>query len=190
MLKDPFYLLVTISSALMYAALLTYLSSSAFVYITVLAVPVEYFGFVFIAGVLGYIIGSGISARLASRYMPEQLTVLGTLLGLGATLIMWLASVLYPLSIAAYMLPMVFFSIALGLVLPNSMAVALRPFPQIAGTASALLGFIQMSISAISSALVGLLLTNSAQPMVLTMVAISALSLLLSVIMYTRHRRS
>jgi len=190
LLKDPFYLLVTISSALMYAALLTYLSSSAFVYITVLAVPVEYFGFVFIAGVLGYIIGSGISARLASRYMPEQLTVLGTLLGLGATLIMWLASVLYPLSIAAYMLPMVFFSIALGLVLPNSMAVALRPFPQIAGTASALLGFIQMSISAISSALVGLLLTNSAQPMVLTMVAISALSLLLSVIMYTRYRRS
>jgi len=190
LIKDPFYLLVTIASALMYAALLTYLSSSAFVYITVLAVPVEYFGFIFISGVLGYIIGSGISARLTSRYTSEQLTLQGTALGLAATLLMWLSSTLYPLSIAAYMAPMVLFSTALGLVLPNSMAVALRPFPQIAGTASALLGFIQMAISAVSSALVGLLLTTSPQPMVLTMVTISAISLALNFIMYKRLRRS
>ena len=190
LLKDPFYLLVTVASALMYATFLTYLSSSAFVYITVLAVPVEYFGLIFISGVLGYIIGSGISARLASLYTSEQLTLLGTILGLAATLIMWLGSTQYPLSIAAYMAPMTLFSTALGLVLPHSMAIALRPFPQIAGTASALLGFIQMSISAVSSALVGLLLTNSPQPMVLTMVAISTISLILSFIMYKRHRHS
>ena len=190
LLKDPFYLLITIASALMYSALLTYLSSSAFVYITILKVPVEYFGFIFISGVLGYIIGSGISARLASRYVPEQLTLMGSLLGLLAAIAMWLSSTAYPLSVATYMAPMVFFSAALGLVLPNSMAVALRPFPQIAGTASALLGFIQMSIAAGSSALVGLLLSTSPQPMVVVMVTVSAVSLILNFIMYKRHRRS
>jgi len=155
-----------------------------------LSVPVEYFGFVFLSGVVGYMIGSAISARLASHFVPEQLSLLGTLLALAATLIMWLGSSLYPLSVAAYMIPMAFFSTALGLVLPNSMAIALRPFPQIAGTASALLGFIQMSISALSSALVGILLTNSPQPMVFTMVIISTLALILNFIMYKRHQRS
>ena len=190
LIKDPFYLLVTVSSALTYAALLTYLSSSAFVYINMLSVPVEYFGFVFISGVVGYVIGSAVSARLASRFAPEQLSLIGTLLALAATLTMWLGSSLFPLSVAAYMIPMAFFSTALGLVLPNSMAVALRPFSQIAGTASALLGFIQMSISAISSALVGMWLTTSPQPMVLTMVIISAVALILNFIMYKRHQHS
>ena len=189
LLRDPFYLLVTIASALMYAALMTYLSSSAFVYINMLSVPVQYFGFIFLSGVGGYVLGSAISARLAGRLVPEQLTVLGTLLGQTATLIMWLSSTLYPLSVAAYMVPMVFFSTALGLVLPNSMAIALRPFPQIAGTASALLGFIQMSIAAGSSALIGLLLNESPQPMVLTMVLIAAIALVLNFTMYKRHRR-
>ncbi len=190
LLRDPFYLLVTIASALTYAALLTYLSSSAFVYINTLSVPVEYFGFIFLAGVVGYMIGSAVSARLASRFVPEQLSLIGTVLALAATLIMWLGSSLYPLSVPVYMIPMAFFSTALGLVLPNSMAIALRPFPQIAGTASALLGFIQMSIAALSSALVGMLLTNSPQPMVLTMVIISTVALILNFIMYKRHQRS
>ena len=189
LLRDPFYLLVTVASALMYAALMTYLSSSAFVYINMLSVPVQYFGFVFLSGVGGYVLGSAISARLAGRLAPEQLTLLGTMLGVTATLIMWLSSTLYPLSVAAYMVPMIFFSTALGLVLPNSMAIALRPFPQIAGTASALMGFIQMSIAAGSSALVGLLLSESPQPMVLTMVFIAAIALVLNFTMYKRHRR-
>jgi len=84
---------------------------------------------------------------------------------------------------------MALFSTALGLVLPNSMAIALRPFPHIAGTASALLGFIQMAISALSSALVGILLTTTPQPMVITMLTISAIALGLNMIMYNRHRR-
>ena len=190
LIRDPFYLLVTLSSSLMYAGLLTYLSSSAFVYITVLGVPVQYFGLVFLAGVAGYAIGSAVSARLSSRFMPEQLSLLGTVLGLGSTLLMWLGSALYPTSIAVYMFPMAVFSTALGLVLPNSMAIALRPFPHIAGTASSLLGFIQMSISALSSAFVGAMLSTTPLPMVLTMVGTLTCSLILNIIMYSRHRAS
>jgi len=189
LLRDPFYLLVTVASALMYATLLAYLSSSAFVYINMLSVPVEYFGLVFLSGVAGYVVGSAVSARLASKYTPEKLSLLGTQLGLAATVIMYLWSSLYPLAVVSYILPMALFSTALGLVLPNSMAIALRPFPHIAGTASALLGFIQMAISALSSALVGILLTTTPQPMVITMLTISAIALGLNMIMYNRHRR-
>jgi DHA1 family bicyclomycin/chloramphenicol resistance-like MFS transporter len=99
---------------------------------------------------------------------------------------MWLCSSLAPLNIFAYLLPMVLFSTALGLVLPNSMAIAMRPFPTIAGTASALLGFIQMSVSALASALVGTVLSDTPRPMVLTMVGICLAALLLNVMMYQR----
>jgi DHA1 family bicyclomycin/chloramphenicol resistance-like MFS transporter len=186
LIRDPLFLLITMASALMYATLLTYLSSSAFVYINMLGVPIEYFGLVFLTGVGGYIIGSALSARYSMRYPPEQLSLKGTQLGVAATLLMLLCSELYSESVAAYMLPMMIVSTSLGLVLPNAMAVALRPFPHIAGTASSLMGFIQMSTSAVASAAVGSVLTTTPRPMVVAMVIISILALTLNVIMYKR----
>jgi DHA1 family bicyclomycin/chloramphenicol resistance-like MFS transporter len=112
--------------------------------------------------------------------------VKGTQLGVAATLLMLLCSELYSESVAAYMLPMMIVSTSLGLVLPNAMAVALRPFPHIAGTASSLMGFIQMSTSAVASAAVGSVLTTTPRPMVVAMVIISILALTLNVIMYKR----
>ena len=54
---DPFYLSVTLASGLVYAGLITYLSSSSFVYIEMLGVPVEYFGLIFLTAVMGYMTG-------------------------------------------------------------------------------------------------------------------------------------
>jgi DHA1 family bicyclomycin/chloramphenicol resistance-like MFS transporter len=60
------------------------------------------------------------------------------------------------------------------------MAIALAPFPQIAGTASSLLGFIQMGLAGIASALVGQLLDDSAQPMLAAMFAMTLACLALA----------
>ena len=87
------------------------------------------------------------------------------------------ASTLWPMSVLALMLPMVLYATAMGLVLPHAMAIALRPFPHIAGTASALLGFIQMSLSAGASAVVGLFLKDTALPMSLALLVISLFAL-------------
>jgi len=104
-----------------------------------------------------------------------------------ATAIMWLGATLFPASISALVVPMVFYATGMGLVLPNAMAVALRPFPHMAGTASALLGFIQMSLSASSSALVGAFLQHTPQPVLVFMCVITLLALGLSVRVYQRH---
>ena len=52
----------------------------------------------------------------------------------------------------------------LGLALPTSMAGALTPFPDRAGTASSLMGFTQQSGAAIAAAAIGLYLGRSAWP--------------------------
>ena len=182
------FLVATFSSSFLYAGLLAYLSSSSFVYIEMLGVPVEYFGLIFLTSVLGYMLGSALSARLSTTAEPEQTVLVGAALAAAATTAMWIGAQLQPDSIAALLLPMIFYATGMGLVLPNAMAIALRPFPHIAGTASALLGFIQMSLSAAATALVGVFLTNSPAPMLNFMFAITLLSLVLSARLYQQYR--
>jgi DHA1 family bicyclomycin/chloramphenicol resistance-like MFS transporter len=182
--RDPLYISATFASALVYAGLLTYLSSSSFIYIGMLGVPLEYFGFIFLTSVVGYMLGSAVSARLTRYYAPEQTVLLGAILVVVATGAMWLGGRLFPDSVAALMLPMVVYATGMGLVLPNAMAVALRPFPNIAGTASALMGFIQMSLSASATALVGALLQDTPEPMLAFMFLVSLLALGLSARVY------
>ena len=109
---------------------------------------------------------------------------MGSLLATGAAGAMWLGAQILPDNIWVLILPMVFYATGIGLVLPNAMAVALHSFPQIAGTASALLGFIQMSLSASSTAIVGAFLKDTPYPMVNFMFFITTLSLILSVLLY------
>ena len=52
-----------------------------------------------------------------------------------------------------------------GLVLPNAMAGAIGPFPRLAGTAAALLGFLQMGLAAAAGVAIGHLANDTAIPM-------------------------
>lgn len=189
LVADPVYLTVIIASGMTYAAMITYLSSSSFIYIEMLGVPVEYFGLIFLTTVLGYMGGSALSAKLAGKHDSESLMLIGSAIALAATVIMGAASALYPKSIYALMLPMTFFTTALGMVLPHAMAIALRPFAHIAGTASAFMGFIQMALSAGISAVVGQYLTDTPQPMVFTMVLVSLLALGLIIRIHGQRER-
>ena len=179
LLVDPFYLSVTLVGGLVYAGLMMYLSSSSFVYIGMLGVPVKYFGLIFLTSVVGYIVGSGISARLTTHHDSEQVMLLGILLAVTSCVLMVAGACLLPDSVLALVLPMALYATALGLVLPHAMAIALRPFPHMAGTASALMGFIQMSLSASASALVGIFLQDTPLPLVWSMLLASLAALVL-----------
>jgi len=54
----------------------------------------------------------------------------------------------------------------LGMVLPQGTAGALTPFPERAGAASSLFGFVQQTTAALAGAAVGWLLGQSAWPLV------------------------
>jgi DHA1 family bicyclomycin/chloramphenicol resistance-like MFS transporter len=179
MLVDPLFLTVTVCSGLIYAGLMVYLASSSFIFIDMLGVPQQYYGFIFLGSVVGYMGGSALSARLSRSRDSERIMRLGVIMAMYASALVLICSYTWPTSVLALLVPMMLYSVAMGLVLPHAMAIALRPFAHIAGTASALLGFIQMSLSAIASAFTGLFLTTTPLPMVWMLVAISALSLIL-----------
>ncbi len=185
--RSPVYLIATFASGSVYAGLMAYLSSSSFVYINMLGVPTQYFGFIFLTSVAGYMGGSALSARLSRSGHLERTVLTGAALAAGATGIVWLCATAFGPHLLLLVLPMVFYSVGMGLVLPNAMAVALQYFPHIAGTASALMGFIQMSLSAVATALVGAVLVDTPAPMVNAMFLISLIALGLSAALY-RHR--
>ena len=149
---------------------------------------VSFIGFIFLSTVAGYVGGSGVSARLASRYDSQQTMLLGALLCLLTTIIMWTGATLLTNNIWILMLPMTIYAVGMGLVLPHAMAIALAPFPHIAGTASALLGFIQMGLSAIGTAAVGAMLKDSPQPMLAAMFVINLAAVILSLKAYRQYR--
>ena len=82
-------------------------------------------------------------------------------------------------SAASVILPMAVYLGGMGMVLPQALAGAMTPFPERAGAASALLGFIQQTVSALCGAIVGVLLGQSAWPLVGAVAAMGCASLLL-----------
>jgi DHA1 family bicyclomycin/chloramphenicol resistance-like MFS transporter len=175
LVRDRHFMATTCASALIYAGMIAFLSASSFIFIDMMQVPARYFGILFLTTVVGYIAGSGFSTRLSRTRESEQVMWVGARLALAASVLMLIAtqSWFHPVSI---LLPMTCYSMALGIVLPHAMAVALRPFPDMAATASALFGFIQMGLSAIGGALVGFYLVDSALPMLVVIVCLSTLS--------------
>jgi DHA1 family bicyclomycin/chloramphenicol resistance-like MFS transporter len=60
---------------------------------------------------------------------------------------------------------MMLFATGVGLTMPQGQAGALQPFPQMAGSAAALMGFTQMSLAAIGGIAVGHALNETALPL-------------------------
>ena len=100
--------------------------------------------------------------------------VLGVLAG-AAMAIFSLLEIHHPLTV---IVPMMFYTAAVGITMPQAMSVALAPFPDMSATASALLGFLQMGAASVAGVIVGLHLDGSALPMALTIAVAAALSLL------------
>lgn len=144
----------TLICSFSFAGLFAFLSGSAFVLIEYLQVAEQHFGFLFASVVAGYILGSQIAARLTLRYTAMTLIRVGCWLGLAAATVMLVLSLAGAHSVAAVIVPQFFYMLAVGMIMPLTMAGALAPFPHMAGAASALLGTTQMLIAAAHGGLV------------------------------------
>ncbi|PSF09901.1 multidrug effflux MFS transporter [Marinobacter shengliensis] len=170
---DMTFIGYTFTSAAIYGGLFAFLSGSAFVLIDVLGVAPEHFGLYTAITAGGYLLGNMASIRLAGRYLPDQILLYGlaTTLTAGATMTLLAYHNIY--SPWAVVLPQALFMAGTGMVLPQTMAGALANHPAMAGSASALLGFVQMAAAAAAGALVGFL--HDGTPLVMaTIIAICA----------------
>jgi len=176
--------------AFAYSGIFAFISGSSFVLQEVVGLdPVEY-GFCFAGVVVGYIIGTVLAGRLSRKQGIDRLIVVGSGFSVAGGLLLLglaVAGVGRPgLSGAlVIVLPMLVYMIGTGLVLPNSIAGAIGPFPRAAGAASAFLGFTQMTVAAVVGILVAHLHDGTSVPMAAT-VAVVALAIVAAVFLLVR----
>src|SRR5215471_19196231 len=122
------------------------------------------FGVSFALGSAGYVLGTFIAARIVMRLGLDRLIGIGTAamacggLAMAAVVALALPHVLWFVS------AMTLYLAGLGFALPATMAGALTPFHDRAGTASSVMGFVQQTGAAITAAAVGAYLGHSAWP--------------------------
>jgi len=137
------------------------------------------FGVTFAVAAAGYISGTFIAARIMMRLGLDRVIGLGTValacggLLMAAVVALGLAHVLW------FVGAMTIYLFGLGLALPATMAGALTPFPDRAGTASSVMGFTQQSGAAITAAAVGLYLGHSAWPVASVVASMGCLAFLI-----------
>jgi DHA1 family bicyclomycin/chloramphenicol resistance-like MFS transporter len=166
-------------ASLSYAGLFAWISAASFVLQDIYGLSPFVFGFVFAVGAVGYGIGSTLSARLARNFGIDGILGLGSAAVAAGGLAMLTALALGFGSAATLVLSIAVYLAGLGMVLPQSIAGALTPFPERAGAASSLLGFIQQSVAAATGAVVGVLLGQSAWPPAIAVAVAGCATLLL-----------
>jgi DHA1 family bicyclomycin/chloramphenicol resistance-like MFS transporter len=177
LLRDRWFVGHALAGGLGFGALFAYISGSSFVLQGIYGVSPQLYSVLFAMNGLGLIAGSQVNARAVGRFGPGKLLRAG-LLTITASAATLLAVVIAGgLGVWAVLVPMFVIVSSLSFVLPNSTALALADHPEVAGTASALLGVGQFLIGAVVAPLVGAGGTESAVPMaaVMTAAAVSAL---------------
>lgn len=155
-----------ISAAIGLAGMFTYISGSPFVFMDLLGLNEEQFGWVFGANALGFIGGSQINKALLRKRNSASVSFFMAILTLVSACYLLFNVSLGLSNLWAFLGGLFSFTLSLGFVNPNLQALALQPFKQNAGVASALIGSIRMMGGAVASALVGLLHNGTAYPMV------------------------
>ena len=176
-LQDRTFLGFMLCVAFTFGALFTWISNSAFVVIDYFDVAPERFGWAFGAVIAGYVLGGYGGSRAGIRLGLGRATAIGcavcALAGIGLALAGWSGLGGLP----AIVMLMAFSFVGVGFVAPQATAGALAPFPQLAGTAAALLGFLQMMTGLVVNALTSAAFDGTPRPMVTVNLACALLAL-------------
>ena len=163
--------------------LFAFLAGSPLVLIRFLGETPEQFGFDFAAVMIVGVAFSYVGARLVGRMGIDRLLFAGV--GLAAASGAAMAALAFAgiATVAAIVAPMAVFMVGYTLIVPQATAGALSPFPEAAGTASSLLGFLQICAGAGMATAVGLLDDGTQLPLAIAVAAMGAAALIVYILL-------
>jgi DHA1 family bicyclomycin/chloramphenicol resistance-like MFS transporter len=161
-----------LSGGLVFAAMFAYIAGSPFILQEVYHVSPRGFAIAFGTNALGIVLVGQLNALLLRRFGPRSLLRAFLGIHLGGALGVLAAVTLLPG--LAWLLPPLFLAVAsVGVVLPNTTALALSAHPDAAGSASAFLGVGQFLVGALAAPLVGIGGVGTALPMAVLILTLS-----------------
>lgn len=184
-IKNPQFAVYTFTGAVAYAGLYAYISGSPYVFMEVFKVSEQHYGWIFAIVAGGLISASQLNSFLLKKYKSENIIKV-TLMVQGVIGIILVSTSIFGYSELYSTIVLVFlFLCCQGFLFPNASALSMAPFGHNAGNASALMGFIQMSVGAFMSAMVSLLHNGTS----LSMTGVMAFCTLTASVIYSFGRK-
>ncbi len=155
----------------------SFIAAGPEILVSVYGRPANEYGYYFILMPCGFMVGNFVSRHLVRKLHVDRLMLIGmtiAIAGICLAFALQLVGWLHPLALFA---PVSLTVLGNGITLPNAQAAAINEFPQLAGSASGLTGFLQMALSALAAQLVAAVYNGTAYPLLCIMLLAALLSL-------------
>ncbi len=153
-----------------FGAVFAYISGSPFVLEKIFGLSPQLFGVLFGMNAVGLVTTSQIGGRIVTRTGPRRLLNIGVAMACVVGVALAVSVVTHAGLVAVETCFFLLIS-SYGLVGPNATALALAPFPHVAGSASALMGLSQFTLGAAVAPLVGIAGQHTAVPLAIVVLA-------------------
>jgi DHA1 family bicyclomycin/chloramphenicol resistance-like MFS transporter len=178
-LKEPQFITFALAGAFAFSGLLVYVAGSPIIFMEVFHVSAHTFGAIFAGLAVGFIGSNQINVLLLRKFSSEQI-FRGALLVECPVALLFLVGTICGWFGLGITLVLLFIALcSLGLAYPNAAALALAPFDQNIGSASSMLGFLQIGVSGLASASIGIFDSHGMLPVVLILAGTSWIGLII-----------
>jgi DHA1 family bicyclomycin/chloramphenicol resistance-like MFS transporter len=178
-LKEPQFYTYALTNALSFGCLLVYVAASPIIFMDSFKVDARTFGGIFALLSIGIIGGSQVNLLLSRWYASERILQVALFSQCVVAVIFLAGTITGSFGLVATII--LFFALlsCIGILTPNATALALAPFGKNAGSASALIGFLQIGTGALASSGVGLFNSGNSLPAISILTGMALLALLI-----------
>jgi DHA1 family bicyclomycin/chloramphenicol resistance-like MFS transporter len=157
----PQFYTYALAGSFAFATLLVYISASPVIFMDMFHISSKAYSLIFGFLALGFIGSSQLNIWFVNRFGSHNVFKIALIVELLASLAFLLGAYLDIFTLPGIVGTVFVMLFCLGLIYPNAAALALAPFGQHAGSASALLGCLQIGIPSVASAGVGLFVSQN-----------------------------
>lgn len=177
-IKPQFYT-YAVSGAFAFSGLFAYVAASPLVFMDKYKVDGKTYGWIFALLSIGFIGSSQVNSVLLKKYKSDEIILMALVGQVIIAAFFYIGASLNYFNLYGTIGFIFLFLCCVGLTNPNTAALSLAPFSRNAGTASSLMGAMQLGVGAIASIAVGMFSAGSAMPMAAIMALTSLIALLI-----------
>jgi MFS transporter, DHA1 family, multidrug resistance protein len=178
-LLHPQFYIFSLAGTFSFSGLFVYVAGSPAIFMDQFHVSPKTYGGIFALLSIGFIGSSQLNHLLTRRYKSEEIFKVTSIIQTIASALYFIGAINAWYGLAANMIFLFIILSCAGLTYPNAAAVALSPFEKNAGSAAALLGFIQIGVGGLISSGIGFLHAKGSYPTSLIMAITSSIGLLI-----------
>jgi DHA1 family bicyclomycin/chloramphenicol resistance-like MFS transporter len=174
--KEPQFYTYAIGGAFSFAGIFTYVTGSPGIFMQIFNLDEHTFSYVFAGLSVAFIGSSQLNTLMLRWYSSQQIVKVAIAVQIVSGILFLMLSLIGVLGLVGVIAFLFMFLLTLGFISSNASALSLAPFTEHAGSASALMGSMQLGIGALTSGVLGMIKTVSIVPMAAVMAGASLIA--------------